>query len=155
MSAIARQASDMTEQTAKRLKEGKKLGGRPSKYCPAILRNSKHYLANYREIGNKIPSIAGLSVYLKTTRERLHTWANDADKPEFHDILNRMKSEQEAALLDNGLDGTFNASVTKLVLSKHGYTENTANSGTSVNVTINRGSVQVETQGQVIDVETD
>ena len=62
---------------------------------------------------------------------------------------------QGRTLLNNGLDGTFNPTIAKLVLSKHGYTDSPSNTGTSVNVTINRGSVQVETQGQTIDIETD
>ena len=144
-----------TEQTIKRLKEGKQLGGRPSKYTKAILRKSKQYIKNYREIGNKIPSIAGLSVYLGVTRERLHIWGKDEDKQEFNHILNNLMGEQESELLTGGLSGSMNPTICKLILSKHGYTDSPSNSGTSVNVTINRGSVQVETQGQTIDIETD
>ena len=151
----ARQAKDMTEQTAKRLKEGKKLGGRPAKYNDHVLRKTLHYITHYQEEGNSIPSIAGLCRLLKVNRDTIHRWAKDERKQEFHDILSTLKDAQEMVLLDGGLSGSLNPAITKLVLGKHGYTENTANTGTSVNVTINRGSVQVEAGGQTIDVETD
>ena len=151
----ARQASDMTEQTAKRLKEGKKLGGRPSKYTNQIIRNAKHYLAHYQDEGKLIPTIAGLANHLNIDQETVHRWRKEEGKEEFSNVLNKLKDFQEEGLLQGGLSGDFNPAITKLVLGKHGYHDNADKSGTSVNVTINRGSVQVETQGQVIDVETD
>ena len=142
-----------TEQTKQRLAEGKSLGGRPTKCNQQVLRNARHYLNHYLELCNKIPSIAGMSKHLVIPRETLHIWANDETKWQFRYILSKLQAAQECALLDNGLDGTWNSAITKLVLSKHGYTENAGNSGTSVNVTINRDTVQIETGGQTLDVE--
>lgn len=98
-------------------------GGRPTKYCPEILEAAREYIANYQAHGDKIPSIAGLAVVLKVGRDTLHIWAKDEDKAEFSYILAELLATQEKLLVNNGLDGTFNAAITKLVLGKHGYSE--------------------------------
>ena len=156
--AATRQTAEVPavkKQTAKRLLEGKSLGGRPTKYTNQVIRNAKQYLAKYSETGALIPSIAGLSKYLNIRRETLQVWANESDKVEFSNIVSRLRACQEVDLLQGGLSGDMNPTIAKLVLSKHGYHDNQGVSAPSISVTINRGSVQVETQGQTIEVETD
>jgi hypothetical protein len=68
-----------------------------------------------------IPSIAGLAVVLGKSRETLHKWGREI--PQFSDILSTLLADQEQLLLNNGLAGTFNSSITKLALGKHGYSE--------------------------------
>ena len=64
-------------------------------------------------------------------------------------------SMQETKLLDNGLDGTFNSAITKLCLSKHGYTDNPqANQASGIQVTVNRGSVVLKAGGQELAIES-
>ena len=150
MNAVVR-----SEQSIKRLEEGKPLGGPPCKYTEdEILDKTEQYIVDYGKHGDKIPSIQGLAVALKVSRTTIYQWVEDGNVKLSY-ILKRLMDNQGRTLLNNGLDGTFNPTITKLVLSKHGYTDSPSNSGTSVNVTINRGSVQVETQGQTIDIETD
>ena len=133
----------------------KPLMGAPCKYSQAeILAKTEEYMKNYESMGRKIPSVHGLAVYLGIDRRTIYQWVTDGNTELSH-MLNYMKDLQAEKTLDNGLDGTFNPTICKLVLSKHGYHDNADKSGTSVNVTINRGSVQVETQGQTIDVETE
>jgi len=100
-------------------------GGRPSKYGPEILEETAKYLVNYKDSGDLIPSIAGLAVRLGVCRDTLHTWSKEDDKPEFSDIYAKLLATQENLLVNNGLSGAFNASITKLVLGKHGYSEKT------------------------------
>jgi len=97
--------------------------GRPTKYTPELLDKIRHYIENYKETGDKIPSIAGLSCEINVTRVTLHAWAHDPDKEEYSYIYNRLMSSQERTTLNGGLGGEFNPAVTALVLSKHGYSK--------------------------------
>lgn len=93
--------------------------GRPSKYTPELLAECHQYLKDY----NTFPSIAGLAVRLKVSRDTLHTWAKEEDKIEFSDIYTQLLALQEDELLRNGLMGHWNASMAKMVLTKHGYSD--------------------------------
>ena len=146
MNAVVKQTAALQPKT---------LVGAPCKYThDEIINGVTEYIQNYGDHGDKIPSIQGLAVALNVARTTIYKWVEDGNE-ELSYMLKKLMDQQGKITINNGLDGTFNPTIAKLVLSKHGYTENTANSGTSVNVTINRGSVQVETQGQTIDVETD
>lgn len=101
----------------------KHAGGRPTHYSDEICRQAREYLGKYSELGHAVPSIAGLSTYLKRSRTLLHDWAADADKQEFKDILSEILAEQEQVTLSNGLKGDFNATIAKLLLGKHGYSD--------------------------------
>jgi hypothetical protein len=96
-------------------------GGRPSKYCDALISKSRDYLANYESYEDMIPSIAGLAVVLSVRRETLHVWAKETGKEEFSNILGEILSKQEKVLVNKGLTGDFNSTIAKLVLGKHGY----------------------------------
>lgn len=128
-------------------------GGRPTKYNRAILDNSLAYINNYAQYGHKVPSIAGLAQVLDTDRETLHRWSNEKDKPEFSNIYRRLMRAQELALTNNGLDGTYNSNITKMMLSKHGYSDNDKNQGVTVNVVINDKPVTIEVQGETLEHE--
>lgn len=97
--------------------------GRPTDYSKEILDKSNYYISNYRDNGDVMPSVAGLSTYLKIARSTIYDWASQEDKKEFSDILQNLLSEQERTLLNQGLNGQFNPSITKLALGKHGYTD--------------------------------
>ena len=147
------QTADNTDKAIK----PKHPGGRPTKYNPEIIRKTKEYLGNWQSLGHKVPSIAGLSQVIDVSRERIAIWRQDKNKVEFSRILKRLAADQEAALLNNGLDGTFNSAITKLVLSKHGYTDNPqANQGSGgITVNVNRGGVVLEHGGQTLAISTD
>lgn len=123
-------------------------GGRPSKYTRALLDTTVDYLTNWKAQGHKVPSIAGLAQLLDCDRETIHRWSKDETKPEFSNIINKLMSYQELALVDNGLDGTYNPTVTKLMLSKHGYSDSDNKQGVTVNVVINDKPVEVVVQGE-------
>ncbi len=117
-------------------------GGRPSKYNNVILNKAQQYIETYDslDIGHKIPSVAGLAVYLQVHKDTIYEWCKH--HAEFSDSVKSMMCQQEAVLLGNGLDGTFNAHITKLVLSKHGYGDN-SNKNNSITVTINRDCTHI------------
>ena len=97
----------------------KHAGGRPTKYTPELLEECRKYLKDY----NTLPSIAGLAVRLEVARETLQAWAKDDDKPEFSHIYSKLMAMQEDELIRNGLMGHFNSSITKMILTKHGYSD--------------------------------
>jgi len=130
-------------------------GGRPTIYNKALLDKTVEYLTNWQDQGHKVPSIAGLAQVLDCDRETIHRWYKDESKTEFSNIINKLLSYQEHALVDNGLDGTYNATITKLMLSKHGYTDSQDKQGVSVNVIIKRGGEEIEVKGQTLTVGKD
>lgn len=94
--------------------------GRPTDYTPELLEKARAYEQGEHAT---IPSIAGLAVHLDISRETCHVWAKDESKTEFSDIYRRILTKQESTLLNKGLDGTFNPTITKLILTKHNYTD--------------------------------
>ena len=64
--------------------------GRPTKYNTALLEKAQHYLDNYEEYDEVIPSAVGLALVLDITRSTLYAWAKDEDKKVFSHILDNM-----------------------------------------------------------------
>lgn len=97
--------------------------GRPTKYSQEILDKTEYYIQNYKsdEFEEVIPSVEGLSCYLKIRRSTLYDWKGQDDKESFSDMLDELISIQGRVLMNKGLSGEFNSNITKLVLSKHGY----------------------------------
>ena len=89
------------------------------------------YAENYKDYGDTVPTIAGLSCEAGKHRETLMNWANsggsdtceDANLIQFFDIYNKIMAAQERRLVNGGLDGGFNPAVTKMILTKHGYSD--------------------------------
>jgi hypothetical protein len=126
---------------------------RPTKYSQEIVTKAQHYLDNYEEYDDIIPSQAGLAIVLGLSRETLRAWSKDEDKGEFSGILDRIHQKQECVLLDKGLDGTFNATIVKLALGKHGYHDRPQQEGTQVQVIINRGGVVLKSGNDTLAIE--
>lgn len=119
----------------------KHAGGRPSSLTPEVYETARDYLENYKsKYDQVIPSIAGLAVSINISRSRVYEWV-DENSPvyneEFKDIVEKCLSNQEVTLTNMGLSGDFNASITKLLLTKHGYHDKQdVDQTTSVNLTI-------------------
>lgn len=95
--------------------------GRPSIYAEKLEQSKKYLMGGWQEIGDSIPSLAGLACYLGVARETLYDWKSK--EKAFSDILNEILTLQERTLLNGGLSKDFNPIITKLVLSKHGYSD--------------------------------
>lgn len=98
--------------------------GRPSEYDPIRhIAETRAYLETPRSMTGKvkIPTIEGLASFLKIGRATIYTWRQTY--PDFRDIIEELMTQQAAALIENGLDGTYNSTITKLMMGKHGYKE--------------------------------
>jgi len=95
--------------------------GRPIEYEPL-----KHpaavtkYVADCKK-AHYLPTIEGLAVHLIVARSTLYKWGDTY--PKFSDILEQLKAAQASQLIQKGLKNEYNASITKLMLTKHGYTD--------------------------------
>lgn len=128
------------------MKENK--GGRPTEYSKEILEKTREYIDScedeqiqlvkqsneekgYEMYENKLkvklPSIEGLSLFLKVSRQRIYDWEDKFD--EFRDIIEELRAKQAKVLLENGLSGDYNPTITKVILTKHGYREGIENTG--------------------------
>ena len=99
--------------------------GRPTEYGSEVLEQARHYLENYADepYSDKIPSAVGLAKALNLSRSTIYLWGTQEGKEEFSDILERVQDSQEHKLINSGLSGDFNPTITKLILTKHGYTD--------------------------------
>ena len=70
-----------------------------------------------------MPQIAGMALAMGVERQTLYEWAKDDDKEEFSYIFTRVMALQERGLINNGLKGSFNPAITKMMLTKHGYSD--------------------------------
>lgn len=101
--------------------------GRPSDYTPEIVKKAWAYAnGGWEEVGDPVPSVAGLACEIGVRRETCHAWAKDETK-EFSNILSAIAEKQERQLLRGGLSGVFNAPITKMMMTKHGYSDKIEN----------------------------
>lgn len=99
---------------------------RPTKYTDETIEKSIEYIeGGFLEKEQIIPSVEGLAEYLGCGVRTLQDWSNQEEKAEFSRTLEALKAKQARILLNNGLSGAFNPTITKLALSNHGYSEKT------------------------------
>lgn len=117
--------------------------GRPTDYTPELVKKAWAYAnGGWAEVGDPVPSVAGLACEIGIRRETCHVWAKDETK-EFSNILAKIAEEQERNLVRGGLSSAFNASITKMMMTKHGYSDAVKNElsgpdGGAIPVEINR-----------------
>jgi hypothetical protein len=109
------------------MSETKRSVGRPSKYNPELQSLADKYLDVYNVpakeggAGDVIPSGAGLCCWLGISRSTMAEW--NRYYPEFSATVEAIAVMQEKSCVNGGMAGLFNASITKLVLANHGYSE--------------------------------
>lgn len=99
----------------------KNLGGRPKELNDAIIAKAQEYIDGGYIKDEEVPTIAGLALYIDKRRSTVYEWAKE--NPKFSDILGKIMEKQEIALVKGGLRGDYNAAVTKMMLTKHGYSD--------------------------------
>jgi len=96
--------------------------GRPSKLTDALIEKAAKYAnSDYMTQSEVIPTIEGLAVYLDVSRSTIYNWKTE--NRDFLDILDGLMARQAKELFSNGLTGDFNPTITKLILTKHGYSD--------------------------------
>jgi hypothetical protein len=109
--------------------------GRLTIQTPELIEAAMAYInGGWADAGDPVPSIAGLACEIGVHRETLRLWGKD-ETNSFFGILSKIAEMQERELLKGGLSGGFNAPITKMMLSKHGYsdrieTDHTSSDGT-------------------------
>lgn len=106
------------------------MAGRPTTYSEEMEMKADHYIENYAEYGHPLPSIVGMAVVLAVHKCTLYEWAK-RERGGFADTLAHCNDAQELALLNKGLTNEFNATIVKLALANHGYSEKTRTDITS------------------------
>lgn len=104
------------------MKKGeKKKVGRPSELAECLIKAKEYLLGDYETFGDVVPSVAGLACYLGKHKSSMYEYAKQ--NKEFSDTLEAIKTLQENRLINGGLTSSFNPTITKLMLSNHGYSE--------------------------------
>lgn len=101
--------------------------GRPSDYKESFTKKADKYLLSYETLGEKVPTIQGFAEYIGVTKKTIYNWVQGEEpvaSPEFLHALAKIEDKQAKTLINNGLSGKFNSSITKLMLSaNHGMSE--------------------------------
>lgn len=112
--------------------------GRPSELAQSLEKAKAYLLGDYENLGDVVPSIAGLACYLAVSRSSVYDWAKQSN--EFSYIVEGILALQENRLINKGLQGEFNATIAKLMLTKHGYSDKQELTGKD------GGALQLETK---------
>lgn len=110
--------------------------GAPTKLTPELVERAEFYVTDgFKEKEDIVPSVAGLACFLGISKNSVYKYAElDSD---FLNTLHAIEVKQEKMLLNGGLSGKFNSTITKLMMSNHGYKESTKTDITSNGESIN------------------
>lgn len=95
--------------------------GRPSKFAESLVKAKEYLMGGYEAVGDVVPSVAGLACYLGVSRKTVYEWVKES--VDLSDTLEGILAMQENKLINKGLNGDFNPTITKLMLANHGYSE--------------------------------
>ncbi len=119
-----------TKKSTKKPEETKRLRGQPTKYRPEMIGEAKAYIKRCPDV---VPSLVGLAMELDVHESTLTKWKllnpKDLDSnvwPNFDEFLRIVKTVsdfQKRTALNKGADGTWNSRIAKLILGKHGYSD--------------------------------
>lgn len=103
---------------------------RPTDYNEEVLTQSQEYLSYFTEqdarpdkFREAVPTVVGLCKHIGRGKTTVYNWEKDDDKTEFRDILQEIAEIQELELANGGLVGGFNPAITKMMMTKHGYSD--------------------------------
>lgn len=153
------------------------LGGRPPKYSKKILIKTREYIDScvdeekqiVRQANSEkgyemydyklkvnLPTIEGLALYLGIVKSTVFDWEKKYE--EFSNLVEELRAKQAKVLLENGLSGEYNSTITKLILSKHGYREQLEQE-VNVNVSLSHVLTQLDERkrlnGQIREIPTE
>lgn len=132
--------------------------GRPPKYSEELLDQAYEYLTGgWQEVGQQTPSIVGLALYLGIVKSTVYKWAGEDDKEDFSDICEAVNNMQESCLINNGLIGVFSPPITKMMMTKHGYSDKveTVNTNTEKKIVYIDGDEKAEVDDHISSIVDD
>ena len=101
---------------------------RPTDYTKKLLDAAYEYVNDCPDV---VHTVVGLCLHIGIAKSTCYRWIEEGNQ-EFKDIVDTVADLQERKLLSNGLTNDFNASITKLLLTKHGYTDKVENTNTNI-----------------------
>lgn len=75
------------------------------------------------------PSVVGFCAKQVISKKTLYNWAKKYD--ELQELIDVCSTKQEDDLCTKGLDNKYNATITKLMLANHGYSDKVEHQGNS------------------------
>lgn len=87
-------------------------------------KGKSNYEIYYTKFKVRLPTVEGFADFIKFTKPTLYNWAKK--HKEVKQGINEIVNEQLTRLVDCGLEGTYNSTIAKLILSSnHGMREKT------------------------------
>lgn len=118
--------------------------GRPTKYTPELLEKARQYIYEYEKYDHAFPSDIGLALVLGISKTSLYDWAQHEDKKEFSDILDVINDTQQIVAWNKGLKNEYNATLVKLLLGKHGFSDKVESDHKSSDGSMRPQSITIE-----------
>ena len=84
--------------------------------------HARNYLMNgWPTTGAEVPTLAGLACWFGVGRHTVRAWCDEDE--DFAEVVEGINAMQEVRLIDGGLRKDYDGSVTKLLLTRHGYSD--------------------------------
>ena len=98
---------------------------RPTTYDDEVLQAARDYVDAYinGQGDRAVPTVVELCRKINRSKATVYTWLKHEDKSEFIDLVSQIEDLQHEELVHGGLAGGFNPAVTKMMLTKHGYSD--------------------------------
>lgn len=108
--------------------------GRPTRLSKEMIALAREYLEDTRSMSSHtlLPTVEGMALHLHVWKDSLYDWSAAGEKDdatalqrEFFHVFKELQQAQANKLIQNGLAGRYNATITSLMMSKHGYVRQT------------------------------
>lgn len=109
------------------------LDGRPEEYTDDLPNKVVAYCNECLE-NKKLPTTAGLAVYIGISRSTLFEWRDK--HTHFSDSVEGMLAFQEDDVWQKALKGEYNSVIAKLLLNNHGYSDKVQTDNLNKNVEV-------------------
>lgn len=96
---------------------------RPTEFKEEYIEKTLNYIKNYSDLGDIVPSVAGLAMHIGVSKQSLYTWSKIEGNEEFLDAFSCVRIAQEKQLINGGLGGEFNPAIAKMMMAGHGYSD--------------------------------
>jgi len=112
--------------------------GRPSSLTEELIDKAYAYLEETSNLSTTalLPTIEGLALHLHISRDTLYEW--EKENNDFSDILEELRQAQANKIMQNSMLNRYNSTISKLMLSKHGYIDKSEQDVTSKGEALNQ-----------------